>query len=65
MIELHFLKCENCIKTMLKDFPVVQRLRLYASNAGIVGSIPGQETKTPHAMQLAKKKKKKVFLNAF
>ena len=51
---------------MLKDFPVVQRLRLYASNAGIVGSIPGQETKTPHAMQLAKKKKKKkVFLNAF
>ena len=44
---------------MLKDFPVVQQLRLYASNAGIVGLIPGQENKIPHAMQLAKKKKKK------
>ena len=29
----------------------IQRLRLHASNAGGVGSIPGWETKIPHAMQ--------------
>ena len=28
---------------------MVQRLRLHASNAGGVGSIPGQGTKIPHA----------------
>ena len=31
--------------------PVVQWLRLHASNAGGMGSIPGQGTKIPHAAQ--------------
>ena len=44
--------------------PVVRWLRLCASNAGGVGSIPGQGTKTPHATKhdqktRTKKKKKK------
>ena len=36
---------------------MVQWLRLHASNAGHVGSIPGQGTKIPHAMKPGKKKK--------
>ena len=42
--------------------PVVRWLRLCASNAGGVGSIPGQGTKTPHATkhdQKTRTKKKK------
>ena len=31
------------------EFPVVQWLRLWASNAGGTGSIPGWGTKIPHA----------------
>ena len=31
--------------------PVVQWLRLHSSNAGGMGSIPGQETKILHAAQ--------------
>ena len=38
--------------------PVVQWLRLHASNAGGVGSIPGQGTKIPHASQCGQIKKK-------
>ena len=37
---------------------VVQWLRLCASNAGDMGSIPGQGTKIPHACRARKKKKK-------
>ena len=38
-----------------------QRLRLYASNAGGMGSIPGQGVKIPHAVQRGQEiKKKKV-----
>ena len=37
----------------------VQWLRLPASNAGDVGLIPGQGTKTPHAEQHSQKKERK------
>ena len=37
---------------------VVQWLGLHASNAGDMGSIPGWETKMPHATWHAKKKRK-------
>ena len=37
---------------------VVQWLRLCASSAGSMGSIPGQGTKIPHAMWRGKKKEK-------
>ena len=36
---------------------VVQLLRLHVSTAGDVGSIPGQGTKIPHAMQHGQKMK--------
>ena len=42
--------------------PVVQWLRLCTSNAGGVGSIPGQGTKIPHAVQRVPKNKKKIIL---
>lgn len=32
-----------------RDFPGIQQLRLHASNVEDVGSIPGPETKIPHA----------------
>ena len=38
---------------------VVQWLRLHASNAGGMGSIPGWGTKIPHAMECGKKNTKK------
>ena len=38
---------------------VVHWLRLHVSNAGDVGSIPGQGTKVPHATVLAKRLKKR------
>ena len=37
----------------------VQWLRLLAPNAGDMGSIPGQETKIPHATQHGQKQKQK------
>ena len=40
---------------MRGDFPAIQWLRLCASNAGGMGSIPGWGTKVPHAVQPAKK----------
>ena len=40
----------------------VQWLRLCTSTAGGTGSIPGQGTKIPHAMQCNQKKKKKVAM---
>ena len=42
---------------------LVQWLRLYTSNAEAVGSIPGQETKIPHAALVWPKKKKKKHLS--
>ena len=45
---------------ILGDFPSGQWLRLQASTAGGVGSIPGQGTKIPHDTWLSQKKKKKT-----
>ena len=42
---------------------VVQWLRLHASNAGTVGSIPGQGTKIPYAVWHGQKIKKKKSLS--
>ena len=42
----------------------VQWLRLGASNAGGMGSIPGWGTKIPHAVSWPKKKKKGQMVNA-
>ena len=57
---LTYAEAEGLIGTSL----VAQWLRLCASNASGVGSIPGQVTKTPHATKhdqktRTKKKKKK------
>ena len=41
-----------------EGFPVVQWLRLHASNAGGPGSIPGWETKIPDAAWYSQKNKK-------
>ena len=48
----------SCIKNFFVyswDFSVVKWLRLHAANAGGMGSIPGQRTKIPHAMQCSQK----------
>ena len=45
----------------LRDFYGSQWLRLHASNAGGMGSSPGQGTKIPHPMWQKKKKKKSHF----
>ena len=45
-------------KSTCRDFPGVQLLRLCASNAGGVGSIPGWGTRIPHAAWHGQKKKK-------
>ena len=49
----YLLLHKNCPKASL----VVQWLRLYASTAGGTGSISGQGTKIPHAMEHSQKKK--------
>ena len=53
-------------RTRLKQFstraPVVQWLRLQASKAGGIGSIPNQGTKIPHAVWCSQKKKNFFFL---
>ena len=42
--------------TGFRDFPlVVQWLRLYTSNVGAVGLIPGQGTRILHALQAKRK----------
>ena len=41
----------------------VQWLRLCTSTAGGTGSIPGQGTKIPHAMQCNQKKEKGAMIN--
>ena len=43
----------------MQTFSVVQWLRLCAPNAGGPGSILGQRTKIPHAMQCGQKLKQK------
>ena len=40
---------------------MVQWLRLCASNAGGMGSIPGQGTKIPHTIQCGQKKEKQTL----
>ena len=52
--ELEIPTFKICIGTFL----VVQWLRLHTSNADGVGSIPGQETKIPHAKQCGQRIKK-------
>ena len=42
-----------------------QWLRLHASTAGDMGSIPDQGTKVPYAIQNKKKKKSTIHLNSF
>ena len=44
--------------TELGTAPVVQRLRLCASNAGGMGLIPGQGTEIPHTSRCGKEKEK-------
>ena len=41
----------------------MQWLRLRASNAGVMGSIPGRGTQDPQAMWCGKKKKKISFIS--
>ena len=43
---------------MFKDFLIGHWLRLHASTAGNAGSVPGWETKIPHASWYGQKKKK-------
>ena len=48
------------VKTLLKgSFLVVWWLRFHISNAGGMGSIPGQETRVPRGTHTKKKKKEK------
>ena len=58
-------KFTESIKKQLRTSLEVPWLRLQASDAGGVGSIPGQGTKIPHATpcSMAKKKNKKKQLN--
>ena len=51
---------ENCnSKRYLGNTLTVQWLGLHTFTAGVLGSIPGQETRIPQALQCGKKKKKK------
>ena len=43
-------------ETILGTSPMVQWLRLCASNAGVMGLIPGQGTKIPHELVWPKNK---------
>ena len=67
-IEFKLLEIRNKVKTVkekkskLGTSPVVQWLRLWASTAGGMGSIPGWGTKVPHAVQCGQKTKKLIFL---
>ena len=57
----HLWYCLNEVskRLFLGTSLVVQRLGIRASTAEGTGSIPGQETKSPHATQYSQKKKKK------
>ena len=50
---------ENTNQKRYETSLVVQWLRPHASTAGVMGSIPGQGTKIPHAMWRSQKKKKR------
>ena len=52
------MKGQKVIRRVSRDLPGSPWLRLHASNAGGVGSIPGQGTKIPHAVWHSQKKKK-------
>lgn len=69
--EVQMLTCPKLHDSNIKNsncgtFLAAQRLRLYATNAGGMGSIPCRETKIPHALQhglkIKEKKKKKKCL---
>ena len=56
---ISYMLRDRSIKKYFGTFGMVQWLGLYASNAGVVGSIPGQRTKIPHAMWRGQKIKNK------
>ena len=62
VIYIFFILLQNRKKAKLKQKPgtslVVQCLRLHACNAGCLGSIPGQQTKIPYAVQCGQNKKR-------
>ena len=49
------------LKLLIQDFPGSPVVKTLPSNAGDVGSIPGQGTKVLHAMGCSKKKKKSAY----
>ena len=53
-------KSHLCLKEHTGASLAVQWLRFCAYNAGEMGSIPGRETKIPHAMWCSQGKKKKT-----
>ena len=50
--------CSTKSIVVYRTFPVVQGLRLHASTAGAMGSIPGWGTKIPNAAYTAQIKQK-------
>ena len=54
-------KKNNCQVKMTGTSPVVQWVRLYSSNIGGEGLIPGWETKIPHAVWCSQKVNKCTF----
>ena len=66
LIFCYSLPCSTCLMAFLSSFKIdmetsltVQWLRLWASTAGVTGSIPGQETKISTCRMVWPKKKKK------
>ena len=55
----------SIFKICIGAFLVVRWLRLHTSNADGVGSIPGQETKIPHAKQCSQRIKKLKHKNIY
>ena len=62
LLSVHNLEANYFIKNIRGTSLAVQWLRLCASNAGGVGSIPGAGTKIPHALRPKKEKRKKPEL---
>ena len=52
---------KSALKRMNRDFPGGPVVTTPLFNAGGVGSIPGQGTKIPHAMQCGQKKKREIM----
>ena len=56
-------KTYTCIKICTQTSLAVQWLKLHASTAGSTGSIPGEGTKIPHAIQHSHKQTKNLYTN--